>query len=150
MENYKLIHSEKNFDVVEVEGLVGIKSKSMTVAVMPYTVDDKGLIENVGFLKEFNPFRIGGFADTLITGTVETEDENLLDTVIRELKEEGGIEVPNEQRSRVIFLGAVYPYKDSDRMIPIFAVDVTSLVMAEPEGDGSKKESQSEFLMVLS
>jgi 8-oxo-dGTP pyrophosphatase MutT (NUDIX family) len=148
MEKYNVLHSEKAFDVIETEGMVGLKSKTMSVAIMPYLVDSQGMIERIGMLKEFNPFRAGGYANTLITGTVETEDDLLFETVIRELEEEGGYKVPEGQRERIIFLGAFFPYKDSDRMIPTFAVDVTGLQKSEPAGDGSEKESLSEFVEV--
>ena len=82
MEKYKILHSEKAFDVIEAEGMVGIKYKNMSVAVLPYQVDDQGMIIQVGMLKEFNPFRAGGHANTLITGTVESEDDLLFDTLI--------------------------------------------------------------------
>lgn len=149
MEKYNVLHSEKTFDVIETEGMVGLKSKTMSVAIMPYLVDAQGMIEKVGMLKEFNPFRAGGYASTLITGTVETEDDLLFETVIRELEEEGGYKVPEDQKERIIFLGAFFPYKDSDRMIPTFAVDVTGLQENEPTGDGSEKEKKSEFKMTM-
>jgi len=94
MKDYKVLFSEKNFDVVEVMGQVGFKAKSMSIAIMPFTTDENSIVDKIGFLKEFNPFRDGNYANTLITGTVETEDEDLVQTAIRELKEEGGIECP--------------------------------------------------------
>jgi 8-oxo-dGTP pyrophosphatase MutT (NUDIX family) len=145
MKDYKVIHSDNNFDVVEVMGQRGFKAKTMSVAVMPFTTDENSIVDKIGFLKEFNPFREGNYANTLITGTVESEEQDLIQTVIRELKEEGGIECPQDQVSRIIYLGNFYPYKDSDRMVPTFAVDVTSLTLGEPEGDGSKKEELSSF-----
>jgi hypothetical protein len=148
MKDFKTIHSDRYFDVVEIDGQVGFKSKLMSVAVMPYTVDERGTVENLGMLIEYNPFREGDYANTLITGTVETEDTDLIETAIRELKEEGGIICPPEDRKRFIYLGNFYPYKDSDRMIPTFAVDVTNLEMTSPEGDGSKKESLSKFRLL--
>lgn len=145
MKDYKVLYSDSTFDVVEVMGQRGFKSKTMSVAVMPFTTDENSIVDKIGFLKEFNPFREGDYANTLITGTVESEDDDLIQTVIRELKEEGGIECPQEQVSRIIYLGNFYPYKDSDRMVPTFAIDVTGLTMSDPEGDGSKKEELSSF-----
>lgn len=147
MKDYKVLFSEKNFDVVEVMGQVGFKAKSMSIAIMPFTTDENSIVDKIGFLKEFNPFRDGNYANTLITGTVENEDEDLIQTAIRELKEEGGIDCPQDQQGRIIYLGNFYPYKDSDRMVPTFAIDVTGLTMGEPEGDGSKKEELSTFYM---
>jgi 8-oxo-dGTP pyrophosphatase MutT (NUDIX family) len=148
MKDYKVIHTDKNFDVVEVNGQVGLKAKSMSVAIMPFSTDDNGMIDKIGFLKEYNPFRQGDYALTVITGTVESEEEDLYETVVRELKEEGGIEIPKGENGRIIYLGNLYPSKDSDRIYPSFCVDVTHLELGEPSGDGSKKEELSEFRMV--
>jgi 8-oxo-dGTP pyrophosphatase MutT (NUDIX family) len=148
MKDFKVLHSESNFEVVEVAQMVGLKYKTMTIAIMPYTVDENGLVLTTGFLKEYNPFRQGDYAFTLITGTVEDQDEDLINTAIRELKEEGGITCSREDISRWIYLGNFYPYKNSDLMIPTFAVDVTGLEIKEPKGDGSAKEEKSSFEMI--
>ncbi|MFM2010304.1 MAG: hypothetical protein RLZZ479_695 [Bacteroidota bacterium] len=145
MKDYKVLYSSKKFDVIDIEGQIGLKAKTMSIAVMPFTVDEHNIVDKIGFLKEYNPFRESGYANTLITGTVETEDEDLVQTVIRELKEEGGIECPQDQIGRIIYLGNFYPYKDSDRMIPTFAIDVSGLTLGEATGDGSKKEEMSTF-----
>lgn len=144
----KTIFSEKWFDVVKVDGRVGIHNRRMSVAVLPFSNDDNGMIKEIGILNEPNPFREGGFCDTLITGTVEYEDDSLLLAAVRELKEEGGITVPETESARWIFLGVIYTYKDSDRMVPVFAVDVTGLERGTPEGDGSKKEEEASFKFV--
>ena len=145
---HKILHTDKYFDVVEVNGQRGFKTKSMSIAVMPFTVDENDQIHSVGFLKEYNPFREGNYALTIITGTVENEDDDLIDTAIRELDEEGGIVCPSEEKKRFIYLGNFYPYKDSDRMVPTFAVDVTGLEINKAEGDGSKVEELSTFHMM--
>lgn len=143
----KILFSDKWFDIVDMDGHVGMKSKSMTVAVMPYTTDKNGMVEDIGLIHEYNQFREGDYCDTLITGTVEYEDDSLLFTAIRELKEEGGIEMTEDESEKFIFLGTIYPLKDSDKIIPIFAVDVTGKDINKPQGDGSKKEELSKFAM---
>ena len=141
----KTLFTEKWFDVIEIDGKVGIHNKHMSVAVLPFTNDENGMVKEIGILHEPNPFREGGFCDTLITGTVEYEDDSLLLTAIRELEEEGGIAVPPTENARWIFLGTIYPYKDGDRMVPVFAVDVTGLEVKEPQGDGTEKEAMAKF-----
>jgi 8-oxo-dGTP pyrophosphatase MutT (NUDIX family) len=115
---------------------------------MPYTTDENGMVDKIGLLKEYNPLREGDYCHTLITGTVDYEDDTLLFTAKRELKEEGGFEVPENQNGRWIFLGSFYPYKDSDRQVPTFAVDVTDITKTEPATDGSKKEELSTLEMI--
>jgi 8-oxo-dGTP pyrophosphatase MutT (NUDIX family) len=148
MKEYKTLQKYKNFDIIEIEGHEKIKMNRVSVAVMPYTVDEHGMIHNVGLLKEYNPLREGDYCHTLITGTIDYEDDTLLYTANRELQEEGGFEIPANETERWLYLGNFYPYKDSDRQVPTFAVDVTGLTAGEVKGDGSKKEklSQLEFI----
>jgi len=146
--NEEILYSSKWFDVIQVKDQKGFRMKKMTVAVLPFRTNENGLITEIGILHELNYLRDGNYCDTLITGTVEYEDDSLLLTAIRELKEEGGFSLPEDSSERWIFLGPVYPYKDSDYMIPTFAVDVTGLTQEEALGDGSEKEEKSELLMI--
>jgi 8-oxo-dGTP pyrophosphatase MutT (NUDIX family) len=150
MKNYKTLKEFEKFDIVDVEGHVGMKLKTVSVAVMPFTIDDNGMIDKIGLLKEYNPFREGDFSHTLITGTIDYEDDSLLYTAKRELKEESGYEVPNNENLRWIYLGNFFPYKDSDRQVPTFAVDVTGIEPKEPQTDGTKKEELSKLEMIPS
>ena len=88
MKQFKTLSEYKYFDVVEVEGLTGLKMKSVGVGILPYNTDENGMINEVGLLKEFNPFREGDYCHTLITGTVENIDEALLETAKREFQED--------------------------------------------------------------
>lgn len=150
MKEFKTLKSFKNFDVIQIEGHQKIKMKTMSVAIMPFTVDDVGMILEIGLLKEYNTLRSGDFCHTLITGTIDNEDEDLLSAAKRELIEEGGFTTPPSENERWIYLGNFFPYKDSDRQVPTFAVDVTGLPKLKPDGDGSKKEELSELIMMAS
>lgn len=145
MKQPKVLFEDKWFEVVDVNGQVGIKNKHMTVAVLPYDTDEHGMVKSIGLLHELNYFREGDYCDTLITGTVEYEDDSLLLAAQRELKEEGGYTV--EENDRWLFLGPIYPYKDSDKVVPVFAVNVTDKTQGEAEGDGSDKEKKSKLVM---
>lgn len=148
MKQYKVLFEDKWFQVVDIEGTIGLKNKEMSVAVLPYRVNEMGMITEIGLLKELNYFREGDFAQTLITGTIEYEDDSLLLTAKRELLEEGGFDLKNDEyNSRWLFLGPVYLYKTSDQMVPVFAVDVTGIEQKSAEGDGSEKESKSKLEM---
>ena len=150
MKNYKTLKEFDKFDVVDVDGHVGLKLKTISVAVMPFTTDDNNMIDKIGLLKEYNPFREGDFSHTLITGTIDYEDDTLLYTAKRELIEEGGYEIPDSENERWIYLGNFFPYKDSDRQIPTFAVNVTGIKAKNPQTDGSKKEELSKLEMISS
>jgi 8-oxo-dGTP pyrophosphatase MutT (NUDIX family) len=145
MKQPKVLHSDKWYDLVDIDGHVGLKSKAMTVSVLPFTVNENGLIEEIGVLKEHNKFREGDYCDTLITGTVEFEDDSLLFTAKRELLEEAGIDMTEEETGKWVFLGTIYLSKDCDKVIPIFGVDVTGKDINKPQGDGSEKEKLAEF-----
>lgn len=145
MKEFKVLLEEKWFDVIDVNGHVGLKNKSMSVAVMPYEVDEFGMVKRIGLLKEYNLFREGDYCNTLITGTVEYEDDSLYLAAKRELHEEGGVLLQDSDRDRWIFLGPVYTDKNSDKIIPMFAVDITGFEINKPIGDGSLKESLSSF-----
>lgn len=148
MKQYKVLFEDNWFQVVDVKGTIGLKNKEMSVAVLPYRVNEMGMITEIGLLKELNYFREGDYAQTLITGTIEYEDDSLLLTAKRELLEEGGFELDPSDNDRWIFLGPVYLYKSSDQMIPIFAVDVTGIEQKTAKGDGSEKEAKSTLEMV--
>ena len=150
MKQPKILFSDDYFDIVNVEGQVGIKNKHMSVAVLPYNTDESGMIKEIGLLHELNYFREGDFCDTLITGTIENEDDTLLFTAVRELEEEGGFIVPAEETARWLFLGPIYPYKDSDRIVPVFAVDVTGLTQGEIDPQTDKEEVSKLYMKDVS
>ena len=144
----KVLFEDPYFDLVELNGMRGVQFKRTSVMIMPYTVDENRLVKEIGILKEYNPFRADGYSDTLITGTIEYEDDSLLYTACRELEEEGGFKLDwQDSAERWIFLGLLSVGKDSDRQYPTFAVDVTGLEQFETVGDGSMKESSSKLVM---
>jgi len=148
MKEFKTLSEHKYFNVVEVDDMTGLKMNSFGVGILPYTTDEHGMINKVGLLKEYNPFREGDYCHTIITGTIENSDAALLETAKRELQEEGGYVIGDGEINRWIFLGVFFIDKYSDCQVPTFAVDVTGLKAEEPSTDGSKKEklSQLEFL----
>jgi 8-oxo-dGTP pyrophosphatase MutT (NUDIX family) len=148
MKQFKTLYAGDRFDVVDVKGQIGCKNKEMSVGVLPYNVDEHGMVSEIGLLKELNHFREGDYCDTIITGTIEYEDDSLLLTAIRELKEEGGFELPADSNDRWLFLGPIYLYKNSDQIVPVFAVDVTGIEQKEAVGDGTDKEELSRLHMV--
>jgi len=148
MKQFKTLSEYEYFNVVEVDGMTGLKMNSVGVGILPYTTDEHGMIDKIGLLKEYNPFREDNYCHTIITGTVDDKDAALLETAKRELGEECGYIIGDSEINRWIFLGVFFIDKYSDCQVPTFAVDVTGLKAEEPETDGSKKEklSQLEFL----
>lgn len=74
-----------------------------------------------------------------LTGMVE-EGEKPLDAAVREVYEESGYRVTQEQ---MIDLGPVFPSKASTTVMYMYAVDVTGLRREEAPGDGTEGEEKS-------
>lgn len=142
----KILSSTPRFDVVEIDGKVGIRSTVESVVILPYVTDDQGLPLMLGVLKEKNPFREGGYSVSLISGTSEDEDPDFLETAKRELKEESGFDVTDN--SKWHFLGTVTASKMVDAEHPCFGVDVTGLEKGIATTDGSEDEKLSQFIFI--
>lgn len=144
----KVFYENEWYSVVKRKSRTGIEHKFMSIAVLPFKTDESGMLDELGLLEEFNPFREEDYTLTLITGTVEGSDADLIDTVVRELKEEGGFTVNREEITRFHYLGSLYLSKDDDKLLPVFAVKVNDLEQGIAIGDGSDKEEKSKLKMV--
>lgn len=144
----KLLYGSKRFDLVEIGESTGIRTKDDSVLILPFVSDDRGLPLMVGVLNEKNSFRMGGYALSIISGTPEEEDPNTLATAQRELLEETGFDVSEEERW--YFLGTLTGSKFVDSIHPCFAVDVSNINPGEPKTDGSEQERLSKFIMIPS
>jgi 8-oxo-dGTP pyrophosphatase MutT (NUDIX family) len=144
----KVLYENEWYSLVKRNTRTGIVHKYMSVAVLPFTTDSSGMIDKIGLLKEYNPFREDNYSMTLITGTVEGGDNDLIDTVVREMMEEGGFKVSKDDVDRFHYLGSQYLSKDDDKLLPVFAVKVNGIEQTEASGDGSEKEEKSELEMV--
>jgi 8-oxo-dGTP pyrophosphatase MutT (NUDIX family) len=144
----KVIAETPYFDFVQFAGQSGLHIKIPSVAVLPYTVDENGIVNQIGILREQNQLREGGFAKTLITGSIEVSDEDTLATAVRELYEEGGFNMNGGPVDKWTYLGGFHDSKDSDRIIPTFAVDVTGVEQEPAQGDGTPQEQNSKLEMV--
>lgn len=142
----KTLHSTPRFDVVDRDGMIGVKSTVEPVVILPFISDQQGLPLMLGVLKERNQFRESGYSISAISGTSEDEDPDYLSTAKRELKEESGYDV--DDSSRWFFLGTVTASKMVDCEHPCFAVDVTGLQKGEAETDGSENEKLSQFVFI--
>jgi 8-oxo-dGTP pyrophosphatase MutT (NUDIX family) len=129
------------YEITEDSGFPRVKLKYNTILLLPFTyVEDK--IE-IFFIKENFPFR-GENAYSVLTGTLE-EGVNLIDNIKRELLEESGFDIENEIE-RIYDIGYFYTNKWSNEKYYCFAINVNNLKRSEPQGDGSKKESNIEVV----
>jgi hypothetical protein len=146
MNNDKILYETQHLNLVERDDVVGVIPNFSNVVILPYISDGQGLPLLIGVLKEYNVFREGNYSISPITGSSDDEDPNFLETAKRELEEESGYLV--EDNSRWSFLGNAVSSKFVDHEQPCFAVDVTDLERKKPNGDGTKKESLSEFVFI--
>lgn len=142
----KIVYKCKWFDLIENGENIGIRSKSDSVLVLPFISDDRGLPLSLGVLNEKNNFRTEGYATSIVSGSPEDEDPNILSTAKRELLEETGIDV--EDDSRWYFLGTLTGSKFVDSIHPCFGVDVTGIEIGEAKTDGSESERLSSFKFI--
>jgi 8-oxo-dGTP pyrophosphatase MutT (NUDIX family) len=145
-EKDKVVSSNQWFDVIERNGIVGVKPNSDSVIILPFICDDQGLPLMIGVLKERNQFREGGYSLSLISGTCDDSDSSFLETAKRELKEESGFTV--DDNDKWFFLGTVTASKFVDNEHPCFAVNVTRIEKGEATTDGSEHERLSQFLFI--
>lgn len=144
----KVLHETPYFDLVKNDEKHGLRIKITSVAVLPYTIDSTGIVEKIGILKEPNALRDTGYADTLITGSIEDSDDDAYSTAVRELYEEGGVDMRSGSPDNWTYLGAFHDSKDTDREIPTFAVDITGQELGKPQTDGSDHEKNCLFSLV--
>jgi 8-oxo-dGTP pyrophosphatase MutT (NUDIX family) len=142
----KTLHETNYFQLIECGEMVGIKALFTNVVIMPFVSDDQGLPLAIGVLDEPNPFREGGSNISLVTGTTDDEDGDLLSTAQRELYEEAGLNV--QDISKWYYLGSVTSSKFVDHEQPCFAVDVTGVQRETPKTDGSPIEKEAEFKFI--
>jgi 8-oxo-dGTP pyrophosphatase MutT (NUDIX family) len=145
MNNRKIVYENEWFDVIDIDGWLGIEPRNINVIVMPYTRDDNGMIDKIGVRSEKNPMR-SKLDITLITGDVDDADSDIMATAIRETNEESGYNV--EDFDRWTYLGLFTNSKLVKQEQPCFAVDITGLTQGDAIGDGSKHEEESSFSLV--
>lgn len=124
-------------NIVEKEGHKIVKFDKSCIGIIAYELNSEGVLSSVGVVKETNPLFDKGYTENLIMGTVETADATLIERAMKELKEEGGIELTD--LSKWLFMGEIYTSKVSPDPIYLFAVNVTDITPQPPAGDGKEK-----------
>ncbi len=135
----------KTFEVEKESNLwVGIFYKDENVVVLPYRTNEHGMINEVGILKEFNPIRENNYSDTLVTGGKNDKDETSLDTAKRELLEETGYSVEDEDKW--IYLGLLTTSKMIDCNHPCYAVNLNDLMAKKIDKESIESLSKFKFV----
>jgi 8-oxo-dGTP pyrophosphatase MutT (NUDIX family) len=147
--NNNVLYDNQWFSVIEIKDsngtMIGIEPKDDNILILPYITDDKKNLVSLGLRHEANALRKGGFSDTIISGDVE-ETETFLDAAKRELAEESGYNV--EDNDRFQFVGKITTSKLVKQEHPCFLVDITDIKQGKIKGDGTEGEKASKFKLV--
>jgi 8-oxo-dGTP pyrophosphatase MutT (NUDIX family) len=146
MSDPKIIFQNNYVEISKKEDSVGIKQKNPSVLILPYTLSKEGNPVKIGLISEPSPIRETKMSYTVISGTPDKQDVDILATAKRELKEESGIEV--EDTDKWEYLGNIFSSKLVVNGNPAFGVDVTGIEIEKKEGDGSDSEEDTKFELV--
>jgi 8-oxo-dGTP pyrophosphatase MutT (NUDIX family) len=146
MSDPKILFQNSHIEVIENKGIVGIKQKNPSVIILPYTTDESGNPRSLGLISEPSLIKEDKITYTIITGSPEDSDVDILATAKRELKEESGYDVDDTEKWD--FLGNIQTSKLVVNGNPAFGVDVTDLQNKEKSGDGSEKEENTKFSLI--
>lgn len=126
----KVIKDGKYEKVIEIDEHFYLISKKHQVAVLPYTIDTKGLLDKIGVVKDYN-YIFEEYDYTLIHGYISQDDGTHLVAANRILYEVIGTNVTNADNW--MYLGSLYNNLTSDSAINLYAVDVTNVKIIETE-----------------
>lgn len=149
-----IVHSTDLFDVVKMGSTYGIRPNHLSIVIMPYTKDSRGLPVTIGVVDEVNPMRDGGRSLTLITDLTKEEDPDVLSAAQRRLKDFTGYDASDAERW--VFLGFLNTSKLESQVYPCFACDITGLesgikqedVDVEDKEAKEKEDNKSKFKMI--
>lgn len=144
-----LLWKGKWFDVISASyGKATMDGLSINdnVVIMPYIVDDNGMLEKLGVMHECNPLRIPTFYNTLPTGDIDDNDTSPLDAAKRELLEETGYDIQDNERWD--YLGNLMTSKVVRCYQPCYSVNITGIKPEKRKTDGTDNEQLSLFKLL--
>jgi hypothetical protein len=143
MSDPKILFQNNYIQVIENKERVGIKQKNPSVMILPYTIDESGNPKSIGLISEPSYIKEEKMTYTIITGSPDKSDVDILATAKRELLEESGYEV--QDTDKWDFLGNIHSSKLLVNGNPAFGVDITGIEKVKKSGDGSESEENSKF-----
>lgn len=145
----EIVYSAKNFDVVKKDDKIGIEPQVLSIAILPFTRDEKGLPKELGVLKEYNHMQ-SRVVVTVITGKAEGEDPDILTAAQRKMFEVSKMDI--QEPERWYYLGVMTTHKMINQEIPCWAVDITDVQAPEidknPDPDDEVDEKAPEFIIM--
>lgn len=140
MEHKKIIVTGKYEDVIEIKEHFYIISKNHRIAILPYTIDSRGLLDKIGVTLDYN-YVYEKHNNTLLYGYINEDDNTNLTAANRIFFEKTGINI--KSANRWMFLGGLYNNLTSDSIINIYSVLIT-----DDELDRLKEKNKDEFNMI--
>lgn len=142
----KILFKKDNIELIDFEGWQFLKEND-GIAILPYLIEENSILLRNESVPCFNYITQGERYLTIISGTIE-DDENPLETVRRELKEEAGIELRDDYI--ISLFGPIFVSKSGTRrlfwtILPLFSMDFEWI---KPEGDGTKGERDSSTIKI--
>ena len=126
----KIVLEGKFEDVISIDEHYYIISKKYRVAVLPYTIDTRGLLDKVGVVKDYNYIQ-ESYDYTLINGYVNKDDATNLVAANRVLYEVLGVNITDADDW--MYLGGLYNTLTSDSPTDLYCVDLTDKQIKETE-----------------
>jgi hypothetical protein len=126
----KTVLEGKFEDVISIDEHYYLVSKKHRVAVLPYTIDTRGLLDKVGVVKDFN-YIFENYDYTLINGYISQDDGTNLVAANRVLYEV--LEVNLTNADDWMYLGGLYNTLTSDSPTDLYCVDLTDKQIKETE-----------------
>jgi len=134
MSDPKILFQNDFIEVIENNDRVGIKQKTPSVMILPYTLDESGNPKKLGLIAEPSAIKETKISYTIITGSPDESDVDILATAKRELSEESGYTV--EDIEKWDYLGNISTSKMVVNGNPAFGVNITGVEKEEKTGDG--------------
>jgi hypothetical protein len=133
-------------DIIELNDHYYIVSKKDMICVLPYTISSKGLLDEIGVVKDWNYIEEKE-THTLINGYVTTDDTTGLVAANRILYDVIGRNI--KDANDWMYLGQLHNNLTSDSPIKVYAVNISN-VNIKMEEDVEDKENRKNFIMMSS
>jgi hypothetical protein len=138
----KLILQGEYEDVFEIDGHYYLQDKKDRIAVIPYTIDSKSLIDKIGVVLDWNYIEEEEVL-TLLNDYASSDDSTDLVAANRVLFETAKINIKDAKKW--MYLGAVYSNLTSDSPIKLYAVDISNIKIQE---EAEKAIQEKKFKMM--
>jgi 8-oxo-dGTP pyrophosphatase MutT (NUDIX family) len=114
------------------------------VAILPFIKNDSNsiFILREEYCPAYNLKSFDEFFNTVVTGKIDSNDTYPEDAMIRELREEAGIEEMSYEIIEKVDNAPIH--KTTDARCTFFLVEINDYTQIEVEGDGSRAEEISE------